>query len=462
MNNLILRSDSYKFCHHSLSVEGTEKVYAYFEARGGYSPHTLFFGMQYYLKEYLTKPITQKDIDEAEWVIDRHMGPGIFNRAGWEHILKKHGGYLPLKIKAVHEGTIVPIHNVLFTVENTDPECVWLVGFIETLLSKVFYTTTVATTSYNIKQTIKKYLEETGDPKLIDYKLNDFGYRGVSSEESAKLGGMAHLVNFKGTDNIAGLLGIKVFYERTPSEEIYGHSIRATEHQNIICHGRDNELQAYSNLLDKFPTGLIACVSDSYDLWNAVENLWGDKLKERILNRDGVMVIRPDSGNPVDVTLKLVQTLCDKFGYTVNEKGYKVPNPKVTICQGDGINKDSIGAILENFKKHGFSSDPIVFGCGSGLLQQCNRDTHQFAYKICHLVVNGSGRDVWKSPITDPGKSSKRGRLALIRRNGVFTTVSESEAVGERDFLIPVFENGRLLADQDFKEIRSRSNMGTI
>jgi len=277
--NPILLTDSYKYSHYKQYPPGTTKVYSYFESRGGDFDETLFFGLQYIIKKYMTTPITQIDIIEAREIIDAHMGPDLFNLEGWQHILEEHDGYLPLEIKAVPEGTLVPFRNVLMTVENTDPECYWLTNFMESLLVQVWYPMTVATLSHEMKKIILGSLRRSGDPSLIDFKLQDFGFRGVSSVESAAIGGLAHLVNFKGTDTIQALIAARDYYD----EPMAGFSIPAAEHSTIISWGRDNEAEAFKNMLQQFPSGLVAVVSDSYDIMDACNFLWGKLLIVRVL-----------------------------------------------------------------------------------------------------------------------------------------------------------------------------------
>ena len=229
----ILRTDSYKPSHWLQYPEGTTQVYSYLESRGGQFNKIVFVGLNYYLKEYLSVPITMDDVNYADERITKHIGKGIFNRAGWERIVNVHGGIIPVKIEAVPEGTVVETGNVLMTVTNTDPQLPWVTNYVETLLMKVWYPITVATTSFHIKQLILKYLNETGDPNSIDFKLHDFGYRGVSSEESAAIGGFAHLTNFKGSDTILALEFAKYYY----NEDMAGFSIPAAEHSTIISYG---------------------------------------------------------------------------------------------------------------------------------------------------------------------------------------------------------------------------------
>src|SRR6516164_6551417 len=314
--NLILKTDSYKFTHWKQYPPGTEFVYSYLESRGGMFGQTLFFGLQYYLEEYLSgSVVNEEDVAEAQSFVDQHLGPGLFNAAGWMHIVRKHGGRLPVVIKAVEEGSVVDVQNVLMTIENTDPQCWWLPNYLETLLLKVWYPITVATLSRAIRQVFLAALERSGDPALIDFKLHDFGYRGVSSEETAGIGAAGHLINFKGTDTVAGIRILQKYYE---SHEMEAFSIPAAEHSTITAWGRENETQAYDNMLEQFPQGLVAVVSDSYNVYEACEKLWGQLLKEKVLARPGTLVVRPDSGNPREVVLKVLGILAEKFGYETN------------------------------------------------------------------------------------------------------------------------------------------------
>lgn len=459
-DNILLLTDSYKASHYKQYPDGTTQVYSYLESRGGLFSKTLFFGLQYFIKTYLTGPVvTAEKIDEAEKFFNAHMGPGTFNRAGWEHILVKHGGHLPVRIKAVPEGTVVDVNNVLMTIENTDPECYWLTNYLETLLVQVWYPITVATLSLNCKEVIRDFLEETGDPAGLPFKLHDFGFRGVSSVESAGIGAAAHLVNFMGTDTLAGISLLEKFYH---AQEMPGFSIPASEHSTITSWGREGELAAMENMLDQYPTGLVACVSDSFDIFRACSEYWGEELRDKVLAREGTLVIRPDSGDPVDVILKCLEILGGKFGFEVNDKGYKVLPPQVRLIQGDGVDIDSIRSILTMMKNARWSADNIAFGSGGALLQKLNRDTQKFAFKASSVTINGEEREVYKEPITAAFKKSKRGRMKLVKISGWDDHSRSYETVGlkdkREDILRPVFENGKLIIEDNLYTIRERSN----
>jgi nicotinamide phosphoribosyltransferase len=458
--NLILNTDSYKVSMFKQYPAGTTGVYSYIESRGGRYDKTVMFGLQAFIKEYLLEPITQADIDIADEILTAHGEP--FNREGWEYILSAHGGYLPVVIKSVPEGTVVPVKNVLATIENTDFNAFWLTTWLETaLLRAVWYGTTVATQSYTIKQVILDYLEKTGEPSTIDFKLHDFGARGVSSMESAGIGGAAHLVNFMGTDTITGVLFAREYY----NAGIAGFSIPAAEHSTITSWGRDGEVDAYRNMLNQFARAgsILAVVSDSYDIYNAASKLWGEELRQQVIDSGATVVIRPDSGDPVEVNRKLVEILGEKFGYTVNSKGFKVLN-NVRLIQGDGINELTVRSILGAFMAMGWSADNIAFGMGGALLQIVDRDTQRFAMKCSAMQMNGEWVDVVKDPVTDPGKKSKAGRVTLWKSGGELAsgvtapTGWTDRGIGEwTEALEEVYRDGKLIKEIDFATVRANA-----
>ena len=458
LSSIILNTDSYKTSMFKQYPAGTTGVYSYIESRGGRYDSTVFFGLQAFIKEYLLEPITQTDIDVAAEILTAHGEP--FNRDGWEYILRQHKGYLPVVIRAVPEGTVVPVKNVLATIENTDPECFWLTTWLETaLLRAIWYPTTVATQSKYIKTVILDYLERTGDTSTIDFKLHDFGARGVSSMESAGLGGAAHLVNFMGTDTLTAVLCARKYYK----SDIAGFSIPAMEHSTVTSWGRDGEVKAYENMITQFakPGAIVAVVSDSYDIYNAASKLWGEDLRQRVIDSGATVVIRPDSGDPVEVNRRLVEILGEKFGYTVNSKGFKVLN-NVRLIQGDGINELTVRSILGAFMAMGWSADNIAFGMGGALLQIVDRDTQKFAMKCSAAEVNGKWIDVVKDPVTDSGKKSKAGRVTLWT-NGTgeyVSSVDEPKQWADRGWtkaLVPVFWDGKLEKEYSFEEVRANA-----
>lgn len=454
--NPILAADSYKASHWKQYPPGTQAMFSYIEARNLAAPnnYTVFFGLQAIIQEFLSDPITLHDIIEAEELFAAHGEP--FNIEGWMHIYHEHGGFMPVRICAVPEGSVVPNGNVLVTVESTDRRVPWIASYLETLLLRVWYPTSVATRSHQCKQVIKKYLQVTADTlDGLPFKLHDFGARGVSSGESAMLGGMGHLVNFMGTDTVEALVGARRYYD-TP---MAGFSIPAGEHSTYTAWGKENEVEAYRNMLRQYGGAgkIFAAVSDSYDLQNAVSNLWGKELRQEVIDSGATVVIRPDSGDPVANVTQVAMSLDAKFGSVVNSKGFKVLN-NMRIIQGDGIDKPlTIEMILGGLAAHGYSADNVAFGMGGGLLQHVNRDTFGFAMKCSAVQVDGKWRDVFKEA---PGKASKRGRLDLqLGPVGEYTTVTTPQ--GWHDYSVSalrtVYHGGATMPRDNLAAIRARA-----
>lgn len=453
--NLILNTDSYKTSHWLQYPEGTEIVSSYIECRGGLFPESLFFGLQMFLQEYLLEPITEANIHQAKAVLTQHGVP--FNEAGWRYILEKHQGYLPLRIEAVPEGTLVPNNNVMLQVENTDPACYWLTTYVETaLLRAVWYPTTVATLSWQNKKLLRRYLLDTADElSNLSFMLHDFGARGVSSFESAAIGGLAHLVNFQGTDTLSAVLAAEKYYQ----EPMAAFSIPATEHATITAWGQTRERQAYENALKQFQDyTAVSVVSDSYDIFHAVDVIWGQELHELVTSSKATLVIRPDSGDPVTVVSQVIEKLMTHFGAVKNSKGYRVLPKCVRVIQGDTVTLEIIEQVLEKLKQQKISAENLVFGMGGALLQKINRDTQQFAMKCSAIKCQGQWQDVFKSPQTNLIKQSKPGRLALVEdSSGTLKTV-RLEQCQQKNILQPVFENGKLLRQDNLKAIRQRAD----
>ena len=495
--NILLDTDSYKASHYLQYPPNTNYVFSYIEARGSILKpsstvieslkpymsedqlakwisdntsvpfmYTVFFGIQPILLAYLDTTITHEMVDyaEKEWLA--HGEP--FNREGWEYIVNELGGKLPLHIRSVKEGTVMPLRNALITVVNTDPKCHWLTSYIEPMLLRIWYGITVATLSWTIKQIIAGFMRKSCDTMDgLAFKLHDFGSRGVSSLESAGIGGAAHLVNFLGTDTMVGIQHLRKYYN---TFDMPGFSIPAGEHSSFTSWGKDNEANAYRNMIVQFgkPGALFACVSDSYDIFNATDNIWGKELKDELIASGATCVVRPDSGTPKDIVLKVVQLLDKNFGSTVNSKGYKVLHPSVRVIQGDGINLETVSEIYANLLAHGYSADNVALGMGGGLLQMINRDTLQFAMKTCAAEINGIWVDVYKDPITDQGKRSKRGRQMLVTdKDGNYHTIPvdklntpEVLKLGPlEDAMVDVYLNGEVLVDDNVAGIRARSNI---
>lgn len=473
--NILLSTDSYKFSHFCQYPEGTKGMFSYIEARKNNSgirglKGVIFFGLQAFIKEYLSRPLRIEDVEEAAMIARAHGLP--FPEKQFQKVVQAYHGWLPIRIKAVKEGTFVPFGNALVTVQCEDPDLFWLASYIETsLLRAVWYMTTVCTISHSVKQTIWHYLKETTmDPvgQLL-FKLHDFGARGASSGESAALGGMAHLVNFRGTDTVEALLAARRFYGATMA----GFSIPAAEHSTITSWGRERESDAYRNQVAQFSKvgSMYAVVSDSYDIFHAVENIWGKELKDTVINAGGVLVVRPDSGDPVSTPVRVIELLAKQYGTTRNEKGFQVLN-HVRVIQGDGIGPQEVHHILSALTIKGFAAENIAFGMGGGLLQKLDRDTFSFAQKTSAiLTAQGEWQDVYKDPIAG-GKTSKRGVITLtdgyeeVLEHGVLKSVptlvtkriSEVSENGKQ-YLEDVYEQGMMIRTQTFDEIRNLSDM---
>jgi nicotinamide phosphoribosyltransferase len=461
--NIILATDSYKLTHWNQYPEGTQGVYSYLEARhGAQYPATVFFGLQPLLQELEANPIEYADMIEASSLAKAHFGSeDVFNHAGWERIRTVHGGRLPVRIKAVPEGSVVPVGNALMTVESTDEQLPWLTNALESFLLHVWYPTTVATRSYFTKQMLKRKLMQSADPEsmaALSFMLHDFGYRGATGHESAALGGAGHLVNFLGTDTLPAIQLIHDSYGAAYSDIAY--SVPATEHSVMTGLGPAGEMKIVADLIEKHPTGILSVVADSYDIYRFVSTL-GTDLRSAVMQRDGKFVVRPDSvteqhPTPGLLCVNLLDRLWASFGGKFNGKGYKVLDPHVGLLWGDGIEQDGIEDILEDIMAAGYSAENMVFGMGGGLLQKLNRDTQRFAFKCAAQKRNGVWVPVNKGTY---GKTSKAGRMKLIwdHTDAEVETVAEDAVPDRRDLLGTVFEDGHVTKTQRFADIRANA-----
>jgi nicotinamide phosphoribosyltransferase len=458
--NFLMLTDSYKIGHWMMLPEGTENVYSYFESRNGAKyPYTVFFGLQAYLKRYFEGVVvTMADIADAEAKCLAHFGVNMFNKTMWERIVKVHGGKLPLRIKAVAEGTAVPVSNVLFTVEATDDQCAALTNVCETILTHIWASSNVATISRNVKKVMQQAFELSAETNnLLPFMLHDFGFRGVSSVESAGMSGAGHLVNFMGTDTMVAL----EYADRYYKAGMAGYSVAATEHSVMTSLGKAGEMTMVADIIKKFPKGILSVVSDSYNIVEAIKQ-YGTTFKEAILSRDGKFVVRPDSPRFVgdkacDQIVWIAKELEKYFGSTLNSKGYKTLHPKIGIIYGDGLSADEIKESVWALVSAGFSAETCVYGMGGGLLQKHNRDTQRSAFKCSAQKRNGEWFDISKTPL-DITKASKSGVLMLIKdNNGGLKTVSCNTA--GTNLLETVFENGRIVKEITFAEVRKNSEV---
>jgi len=458
----ITRTDSYKGSHFLQYPPESTAVSSYIEPRGGEFDQIVFFGLQAFIKDKLMTPITKGDVIYGADLFVPHGLP--YNKDGWMEIVNKYGGYLPLQISALTEGTVHGIGVPQVQIVNRGGESMrWLTSYQETqTLRGVWYPSTVASLSRRAKEFINVALEQSADDPAAElpFKLHDFGARGASSAESAAIGGMGHLVNFMGTDTVEAVVAARLFY----GEEMAGFSIPATEHSTMTSWTRSREADAYANMLEQNPEGLVAIVSDSYDIFNAVSNIYGGELKAKIEGRNGTLVVRPDSGNPTTMAIEVMERLGEKFGTTQNSKGYKVLPDCLRVIQGDGMSINTIPQLLQNMMDNGWSASNIAMGMGGGLLQKVDRDTCKYATKANAIEVGGEWVDVFKDPITDQGKRSKRGRQAVVMMNGQL----EARRVNEmpqgahgpaRNYLQPVYDTGELLVDDTFAQIRERASL---
>lgn len=468
--NLLLMTDVYKLGHMRQYKPGTTKVYSYLCARSNKKYNdALFFGLQPYLK-LLETPITKADGEEFLAYYTMILG----SQAPADITEKINAlvdlGYVPLEIKAVPEGTIIDNKNVLATVTNTLPEFYWVVGFFESLLLKVWAPTTVATKSLQFKRIAKRYTDETSDADfLMPFLVHDFGYRGVSSEETAEICGAAHLVNFAGTDTVPAVKFMKEVYH---GEGLIGASVPATEHSIHCSFGPsvENEIEYVTRQMELNPTGIMSVVSDAYDYWRMLTQTL-PAVKDKILARDGKYVVRPDSGDPKKIlcgdpeaevgspankgTFRILDEL---FGSTVNSKGYKELNPKIGVIYGDGMYLERYEDILSTMKEMGYANTNLVVGIGGLLLQQHNRDDLGFAFKATYAEINGEGTELFKDPITDPGKKSHKGLMKLVKENDKYVT-HDQQSNDKGGELVTVFKDGKTTKEYTLTDIRERAKV---
>lgn len=460
--NPILEVDSYKLSHFPLYPAGVSGMFSYIEARTK-NDIIVPFGLQMWIKKHLLTPITMTDIDEAEDFATRHGEP--FNRAGWEKVVKKYNGFIPVTIRSVPEGTKVPSGNVLVTIQCLDAELFWLVSYIETSILRGFwYTSTIATNDLKNWRAIKRYSAlSNDDDSLVQFTLHDFGGRGVTTREQAEVGGAAHLVYFAGSDTIDGIRAANFYYGANggPAGNMSAFSVVATEHSIQTSYGVMNQKEYLEKVIDTYakPGAIISIVLDGYDTIREARVLCED-LKDKIIASGARIVMRPDSGDPLELVPQLLRMIERAFGSTINKKGYKVLN-NVGVIWGDGIDYDSMNEIMEKVTSEGYALCNVVFGSGGGLLQKVNRDTYAWAQKASAIRVGGKWMPIKKDPITDPGKKSKAGRLTLAKSmmDGAYWTMDIDQGFDSEfvDVMQTVYENGKLLVETTLDEIRARA-----
>lgn len=461
-NNICLLTDSYKLTHHYLYPKGTERIYSYLESRTGAEFNkTIFYGLQYILKKYLVgNVVSEEKVLEAERIVDAHIAPGIFNTDDWMYIAKELDGKLPVEIKAVAEGSPVNVGNVLMTVENTDKNAYWLPNYLESLLLQVWYPSTIATLSAEVKKLCNFYLDVTGSSKdNLNFMLHDFGYRGASSTESSRLAGSAHLLSFSGTDTVPSLAIPENYYN---TSEIQGFSVQATEHSVMTAMGPEGEMEQAINVVRSAHDGILSIVIDSYNYKNFLENacIEGHTLNDEIVNflnktEGNKVVFRPDSGEPISTTIDCLEIIERGFGTHETDKGYKIFDENIGLLWGDGLDYQKIRDILFGIKAQGWAAENLIFGMGGGLHTAVNRDTQRNAFKCSAQLRNGEWIDIFKKPL-DSSKKSKKGRFKLLVNDNFEYSTVPIDCEG-KDQLRTVFRNGELLIDDSFEEIKKRT-----
>jgi len=480
MNTLHL-SDGYKVDHRNQYPEGTELVYSNWTPRKSRVEGVekiVFFGLQYFIKKYLQEEFDRNFFGRPKAEVVRQYSRRISNYLGadikYEHVEALHDlGYLPVEIKALKEGTLVPIKTPMFTIKNTLPEFFWVTNFLETIMSCIMWLPcTSATTAFEYKKILNRYVDLTGgDSDFVNLQGHDFSFRGMAGLEAAMMSGAAHLLSFTGTDSIPAIDFLEQYYHADSDKEVVGLSVPATEH-SVMCMGTElNEIETFRRLINEaYPSGIVSIVSDTWDYWKVITE-YISTLKNDILKRDGKVVIRPDSGDPVKIICGdpdatpgtpeykgSVECLWETFGGTTSEKGYKLLDPHIGLIYGDSITLARCEAICKQLEDKGFASANVVFGIGSYTYQYVTRDTYGFAMKATYGEVNGKGRAIFKNPKTDDGtKKSAKGLIRIDGENGRITQMHDEATWAEEKggMLQTIYKDGKLLREVSLSEIRA-------
>lgn len=479
--NPLLYTDGYKVDHRRQYPANTSLVYSNWTPRksriAGIN-QVVFFGLQYFIKKYILEDFQRNFFDQpkeeivAQYArrINNYLGP---NAVGTQHIADLHDlGYIPMVIKALPEGVQVPIRVPMFTMYNTKAEFFWLTNYFETLLSAtIWMPCNSATLAKKYRQILDQYAQETAsDLSFVDWQGHDFSMRGMAGLEAAVISSAGHLLSFAGTDTIPSIDFMEQYYNANSDQELIGGSVAATEH-SVMCMGTNSgELETFKRLITEvYPNGIVSIVSDTWDLWKVLTE-YLPALKNEIVAREGKVVIRPDSGDPVDIICGnpngktsieqkgVIESLWETFGGTVNAKGFKELDAHIGAIYGDSITLERATQICERLKQKGFASTNVVLGIGSFTYQYNTRDTFGFAMKATYGEVDGIGREIFKDPITDDGtKKSAKGLIKVEQKEGSYVLVDqvswEEEQQGE---MKEVFRDGRLLIDWTLQEIRQR------
>lgn len=488
MNPLLL-TDGYKTSHNKQYPKGTTLVYSNFTPRSNkYAPkgcnEVVVFGTQMVmmqLHETFEKEFFSKPKDEVCGEMKRELSAYLGSDYDVSHFEALHDlGYLPIHVKSLPEGTKAPIKVPVLTIYNTHPDFFWVTNYLETILSNLLWKPmTSATIANQYRKVLTSWMEKTDKERawFIDWQGHDFSMRGMDSVEAVVSSGLGHLTSFLGTDSLPAIYGARKYYG---AKDFVAGSVPATEHSVMCAGGKEDEIETFRRLLETYPTGILSVVSDTWDLWKVcTEHVV--TLKEEILARDGKLVIRPDSGDPVDIlcgaweenrllsgnyekTPKsgpegkgVIELLWDVFGGTVNEQGYKVLDPHIGAIYGDSITIDRADEICRRLGAKGFASTNVVLGIGSFTYQYNTRDTFGFAMKATYVEVNGEGREIFKDPITDDGtKKSATGLLSVIYDdNNEYKLIDKVDWATTNDgALQTIYKDGKQFNVTSLEEIR--------
>ena len=474
-------TDGYKVDHRNQYPAGTELVYSNWTPRKSRIKgvnKVVFFGLQYFIKKYLQEDFDRNFFGQPKAEVIRKYRRRINGYLGseaitYEHVEALHDlGYLPVEIKALPEGMLVPIRMPMFTIKNTLPEFFWITNFLETILSCIIWMPcTSATMSLEYRKILERYCEKTGgDPEFINWQAHDFSFRGMAGLEAAQMSGAAHLLNFAGTDTIPAIDFLEEYYGADSEHELVGGSVPATEH-SVMCMGTENnEIETFRRLINEiYPQGIVSVVSDTWDFWKVITEFI-PTLKTEILARNGKVVIRPDSGDPVKILCGdpeapkgspehkgAVECLHETFGGTTTAKGYKLLDSHIGLIYGDSITLERCETICRRLERKGFASTNVVFGIGSYTYQYVTRDTFGFAMKATYGEVNGEGRAIFKNPKTDDGTKISAKGLIRLEGNELEVTAMHDEVSLEEEaggLLKTIYKNGELLREVKLSEIR--------
>lgn len=472
---MVALCDAYKISHRKQYPVGTEKVYSTWTPRASRIEgidHVVVAGWQRFLQKYLIEKFNNEFFNRPlNNIVNeyREFMAGFFGdqNAETDHIEYLHGlGYLPLEIWALPEGSVVPLRVPMLTITNTDPKCFWLTNFIETLMScELWQSSTSATLAHEYRKVLDFYAEKTSDNTwFVDWQGHDFSMRGMGGVESAILSGIGHLMSFSGTDTIPAYLEVKKLYG-----ECVGGSVPATEHSVASAYG--NDMDYFNAIIDTYPTGIVSVVSDTWDFWSVLTDIL-PQYKERIMARDGKIVIRPDTGIPeliicgdpdgkTEAERKgAIEVLWDLFGGVVNSKGYRELDSHIGLIYGDAITLERTKEICRRLKEKGFASTNVVLGIGSFTYQFNTRDTFGFALKSTMCVVDGHEKFIFKDPKTDIGsiKKSQKGCVAVINNNGEYIfedQLTYTNACNKTE-MMRVFKDGQILHNESWDSIKKR------